>query len=258
MEGIGEVSFSTLTILGKTFQYNHMAVFMTWIVAALILGLAYVARKHLTLIPGKIQSLFEMIYDFLKEITIGTLGEEDGKKYLPFIVTLFIFILTANYIGLIPNIFKFVGVIVALLHKLVGGNVAVAFNSLTDIQVVAQHSAFYSFLLNAPDSYEPTRSVNMDLALATLVFFICHALGIRKKGLGEYLKGYISEPFPSPLPLKGAWLILAVINPVVYFNLFMNLIGVVSTVVSHAFRLFGNIFGGSMIIVIVSTLLKFF
>ena len=62
------------------------------------------------------------------------------------------------------------------------------------------------------------------------------------------LKPFVDDPFP----MKGWTIILFPINPFFY----LNIIGSIANVVSHSFRLWGNIFGGAMIIVIVSTLIK--
>ena len=83
-----------------------------------------------------------------------------------------------------------------------------------------------------------------------MVFFLVQIYGIKNKGVVGYLRNFFDDPFP----MKGWLAFFFFLNPFFY----LNLIGVVANVVSHSFRLFGNIFGGSMIIVIVSTLLKFF
>lgn len=72
----------------------------------------------------------------------------------------------------------------------------------------------------------PTADVNTTLALALMTFFMIHFFGMKRKGVGEYLKGFL-EPFPVMLPL--------------------NLIGELATPISLSFRLFGNIVGGLII-----------
>ncbi len=84
-----------------------------------------------------------------------------------------------------------------------------------------------------PHLEEPTKDLNTPLSLGLMGFFIAHYSGIRTKGLKNYLKGYI-EPFFFMLPL--------------------NVIGELANVVSISFRLFGNIMGGSIIILVVSYL----
>jgi len=80
---------------------------------------------------------------------------------------------------------------------------------------------------------EPTKDINTPLSLGLLGFFIAHYSGIRTKGLKTYLKHYL-EPFFIMLPL--------------------NIVSELANVVSISFRLFGNIMGGAIIILVVSYL----
>jgi len=84
-----------------------------------------------------------------------------------------------------------------------------------------------------PHLHEPTKDLNTPLSLGLMGFFIAHYAGIRTKGLKEYSKAYIDPMF---------------------FMLPLNLIGEIAKVVSISFRLFGNIMGGSIIILVVSYL----
>ncbi|MBU0995695.1 MAG: F0F1 ATP synthase subunit A [Proteobacteria bacterium] len=84
-----------------------------------------------------------------------------------------------------------------------------------------------------PHLDEPTKDLNTTLGLGLMGCFIAHYTAIKEKGLKTYLKGYI-EPFFMMLPL--------------------NIIGELANVVSISFRLFGNIMGGSIIILVVSYL----
>tara|TARA_B100000427_G_scaffold297894_1_gene278559 strand:- start:443 stop:1297 length:855 start_codon:yes stop_codon:yes gene_type:complete len=250
MDNLGEVSQATLTLFGFSITYNPVTFLMTWVIIVFILVLALMARKKMTLVPGFLQSMFEIIYDFLKEITLGTLGDEDGKRHLPFIISLFVFILCANWIGIIPNLFTMFGTFLAFIISFFDSSVTLVFNSLLDIQLSIPDGKWFSFLFAIPAFEEPTRSVNMDLALGLLVFAAVQAYGVKNKGFWGYLKSYYNDPFP----MKGWKALFFFLNPFFY----LNLIGAVANVVSHSFRLFGNIFGGGMIIVIVSSLLKFF
>ncbi|MFO7559820.1 MAG: F0F1 ATP synthase subunit A [Desulfobacterales bacterium] len=84
-----------------------------------------------------------------------------------------------------------------------------------------------------PHLEEPTKDLNTPLSLGIMGFFIAHYAGIRTRGIKNYLKGYV-EPFFFMMPL--------------------NVIGELANVVSISFRLFGNIMGGSIIILVVSYL----
>ena len=84
-----------------------------------------------------------------------------------------------------------------------------------------------------PHLEEPTKDLNTPLSLGLMGFFIAHYVGIKTKGFKAYIKEYF-EPMFFMMPL--------------------NLIGELAKIVSISFRLFGNIMGGSIIILVVSYL----
>lgn len=71
------------------------------IVAVIISLLFYLGVRKKELIPNRFQNFLELIVETLSQIIIGILGH-DGKKYIPFLGTLFIYILSMNLFGLIP------------------------------------------------------------------------------------------------------------------------------------------------------------
>ena len=99
--------------------------------------------------------------------------------------------------------------------------------------------ALFMFLLLSnwlgiiPHLGEPTKDLNTPLSLGIMGFCIAHYAGIRSKGLKRYLKDYC-EP--------------------IFFMAPLNIIGEFAKIVSISFRLFGNIMGGSIIILVVSYL----
>ena len=84
-----------------------------------------------------------------------------------------------------------------------------------------------------PHLEEPTKDLNTPLGLGLMGFCIAHYAGIKAKGFKEYLKEYCAPMF---------------------FMAPLNVIGELAKVVSISFRLFGNIMGGSIIILVVSYL----
>jgi len=73
-----------------------------WFVMALLFVLAGFALRHLSLRPGAIQNFFEMVWESLSGLCVQ-LGGPENVRFLPFYVTLFLFILLSNWIGLIPG-----------------------------------------------------------------------------------------------------------------------------------------------------------
>lgn len=84
-----------------------------------------------------------------------------------------------------------------------------------------------------PHMHEPTKDLNTPLSLGIMGFVIAHAAGIRSKGFKAYIKEYFQP---------------------IFFMMPLNVIGELAKIVSISFRLFGNIMGGSIIILVVSYL----
>lgn len=92
-----------LNIGGHQIAFTNSAAYMLIIVAlAAALFLAATARR--AVVPGRLQSLAELSYEFVATTLRNATGTE-GMKFLPFVFTLFMFILFANLIGLIPYSF---------------------------------------------------------------------------------------------------------------------------------------------------------
>jgi F-type H+-transporting ATPase subunit a len=186
VENIGKMPQLVITLLGKyTFTVNHMTILMSWITMAAVLVLAIMATRRLRKVPGRAQALMEMIVDFFDDVITETLGKEAGRRFFPFIMTIFFFMLVANWLDWVP------------------------------------------FL----DS--PTADLNTPLAVGILVFIVIHYSSIKHKGFTPYCKSYF-EPVAILMPL--------------------NVVGVLANIVSLVFRIFGNIMGGGIIIIVVSQL----
>ena len=144
-------------------------------------------------------------------------------------------ILATRKINYIPGVFQSLAeTIVAGFDKLVADSL-----ESKDRKYFPFITALFVFLLLCnyigviPGCEEPTKDLNTPLGLALLGFVIAHYSGIKFKGLKTYLKEYL-EPFFVMAPL--------------------NVIGELAKIVSISFRLFGNIMGGSIIIIVVSHL----
>ena len=95
--------FVHLSLLGVDISLNK-AVLMMWVVVALVAGLLIAAGTSRRLVPTKLQSLAELLVEFIRGIILDTMGRE-GMRFFPFVSTLFIFILFCNLLGLIPGSF---------------------------------------------------------------------------------------------------------------------------------------------------------
>lgn len=94
------LNVDSVTILGKTVEFKHVV--FTWIIMAALFILGLIARQRITLVPGKLQNVLETLIDGLEQLTIDTIGEE-GRRFVPLLCGIFIFILTLNITGLLPG-----------------------------------------------------------------------------------------------------------------------------------------------------------
>ena len=84
------------------FLEHWQDVFFSFLIAVFLGTLFYFASRRPKLVPEGLQNLLEMVVEGLSNFVCGILGEE-GKKYVPFLGTLFIYIFCMNMLGLIPG-----------------------------------------------------------------------------------------------------------------------------------------------------------
>ena len=81
-------------------SYTNAALMMT-IAVVLVTALMVLATRRAALVPGRWQSVAEMLYEFVADMVDSNIGQ-GGRQFFPFIFTLFTFILFANLLGMIP------------------------------------------------------------------------------------------------------------------------------------------------------------
>ncbi len=86
-------------------SYTNSALFMTFAVALTAL-LFWGATRHRTMVPGRLQSTAEILYEFVAGMVKENTGTA-GMKYFPFVFSIFLFILFGNFLGLMPYAFTF-------------------------------------------------------------------------------------------------------------------------------------------------------
>jgi F-type H+-transporting ATPase subunit a len=156
--------------------------------------------------------------------------------WIVFAVLIFLGLFASRKRSILPKPIQALGeLIVSLLYELtedaLGKEMAKTYAPLV--------CALFMFLLLSnwlgiiPHLDEPTKDLNTTLGLGIMGFCIAHYAGIKSKGFKAYIKEYF-EP--------------------IFFMMPLNLIGELAKIVSISFRLFGNIMGGSIIILVVSYL----
>jgi F-type H+-transporting ATPase subunit a len=154
----------TLFHIGPIPVTNSML--MMFIVMAVLIIVGQAIARRAQLIPGRAQGAFEMIVEFLLGIIEGTAGKRSGRRLFPLVGGLFIFIIFANYSGLLPG----VGTIGTWHHEAGNTKVLVPF-------------------FRGPDA-----DLNMTLAMAFLTFFVVQVVGIQAHGVVGRIK-HLADPW---------------------------------------------------------------
>ena len=89
-----------IRIGGVDVSYTNSALLMT-IVVVLVTAILVLGTRKRTLVPGRWQSLAEMSYEFVADM-VETNAGHGSREFFPFVFTLFMFILFANFLGMIP------------------------------------------------------------------------------------------------------------------------------------------------------------
>lgn len=183
----------------------------SWVAMATLLIGALGIRMSLRIIPrgaqNAVESVVESILTFMEEI----LGDREWTRRLfPFIATFFLFIITTNWMGVLPGV----------------GSIG-----LREFR-------------NGQETFTPLlRSVHSDLtmtlAIAIISVLLSQIVGIAAGG-GAYLKRFINLS-----------------NPILFFVGLLEIVSEFAKVLSFSFRLFGNIFAGEVLLIVIGSLLPF-
>ena len=187
---------------------NSMVV--SWIVAAGLIIFARVATRDMKRVPEGAQNLLEWLVGSLYDFLQGIIGPELVKRTFWFFATVFIFILSANWVGLIPGVDT-----IGWGHRTADG-----------------------FVIDQPFFRGANADLNLTLAMA-LVFFACWIVwALQEVGPGGFLKELFAPKGESTGLLK-------VVMIVVFFAAgCLEIVSILFRPVSLSFRLYGNIFAG--------------
>jgi F-type H+-transporting ATPase subunit a len=236
-----EIAAETLFSIGPLEVTNSMLTMFA--IMGLILLAGWLVARNLKEVPGRGQGFVEMIVSFIMGIVEGTAGRRASRQLIPLVGGMFIFILFANYSGLLPGVGT-VGVYRdaehetathepadeedtdaeheegAVLYEIasIGGPVDSA------PKVASQEEEEHEKVL-VPFLRAPNADLNMTLAMALVTFTTVQIYGIRTHGLGGRIKHMANPPFLFPIELIGEF----------------------SRIISLSARLFGNVFAGEVL-----------
>jgi F-type H+-transporting ATPase subunit a len=198
----------------SVFNFDSLAVgILVGVIGCWLLWLA--ARKATSGVPGRFQAAVEILLEMVDSQAKGIVHNANSRKLVgPLALTVFVWIFLLNAMDLLP---------VDLLPW-VWEHVYAAFGG-------DPHHAYLRVV--------PTADLSVTMGLSVSVLLICLFYNIKIKGLGGWGHELITAPF-------GA-------HPVLWpFNLAMQLIEFIAKTVSHGMRLFGNMYAGELIFLLIA------
>ena len=141
----------TLNFMNHKLSVNMDTLITMWLSMAILIFVAFISTRKISMIPTKLQLVAEGIVNYFANVTKASMGETEAKRHMPLILTLFMFILTANLVGQLPW---------HLIH-LANGELA-----------------------------SPNNDINMTAAMAIVVSLYYIYFGVKKKGLHFFFHGF--------------------------------------------------------------------
>ena len=214
----------------------------TLLVDLIIILMAVFAVSRMKEIPGAWQNIVEMLVEGMWNLTqsIAGHGSANSRKFFPWVITIFIFVLISNYIGLLPG-FGSIGIYhsPAESHAQaeLGNQIAMAGAETVAVPAAAEEGK----PVLVPLFRSPSADLNMTLALALISVFMTQFYGVQALGM-RYFTKFFKNPFKDGMG--------AVVG-------FFELIAEISKIISFSFRLFGNIFAGEVVLLVMAFLVTF-
>ena len=188
------------------------------IVTLVLVVIFFAATRNIKDIPKGLQNFIELIIESLFNMIDGVTGDrKQTYQFFPLVATIFIFVITSNWLGLLP------------------GFGSLGFYETANEGVPGEGHAVFVPLLRSANS-----DLNSTLAIAIISVIAVQIAGIAALGVFKYGKKFIN--FSSPIN---------------FFVGILELVGEISKMISFSFRLFGNVFAGEVLLVVIMSLAPF-
>jgi len=189
-----------------------------WSITLGVLGcwlLWLAARKATSGVPGRFQAAVEVLVDMVDSQAKGIVHSAESRKLVaPLALTVFVWIFLLNAMDLLP---------VDLLPVIFEG-----------LYAAAGHDPHHAYM-----RVVPTADLSVTMGLSLSVLLVCLYFNVKMKGLGGWVHELFTAPFGN--------------HPVLWpFNFLMQMIEFVAKTVSHGMRLFGNMYAGELIFMLIA------
>lgn len=204
------------------------------IVDVIVVGLAFAATRNMQLIPRGLQNLMEYVIEFLYN-----LFRNINAKYVaiafPLVATIFLYVLVGNWFGLVPGVGP-----IGVCHEESHSEARIALTLPAAAPLAAEGDEYRDSCASqglklVPLFRAPAADLNFTIALSLISFFFIQYWGFRSLGPG-YLKKFFNT------------------DGIMSFVGIIEFISELAKPLSLAFRLFGNIFAGEVLLAVMAFL----
>lgn len=230
----GPKTIATIPIGSFQFHVSN-SMLLSWIVTIVLILLAFASTRRMQLVPSGLQNVLEAVIEAIDGLVHDIAGGR-GKRFFPFVATIFLFILVSNWLGLIPGI----------------GPIG-----LRETEMIRGHEE----QIIVPFLRSPSADLNNTVALAVISVFMTQVFAIMAFGLLKYggkwfnfaRWGNLGLALVGLRPRKGM-LGLFFWGGIDIFVGLVELFSELMKLVTFSFRLFGNIFAGEVILIVMAYL----
>lgn len=232
------------------------SIVMTWVTMLVLISFAFISTKKMSQIPGYLQQIAEVIVAGLYSLFESVVGEKHINGFFPLIATIFLFVIVANWGGLLPGVGT-IGfreetaavappdetgrrpqIIAKASAKTITEENVTADETQKDgqarkdkVKTAGEHSQFVPLLRGA------TADLNTTLAIAIVAVLSVQYYGFKTLGAAYFNKFFNFK------------------NPIMFGVGLLEIISEFSRIISFAFRLFGNIFAGEVLLTVIAFLM---
>lgn len=258
-ESVSQDPLFSMPVIGDFYITNTMVA--TWLTIIILLIVSFAATRHVQEIPGKLQGLVEIILEFFINLAEKVAGTDNAPRFFPLVMTIFLFVVTANWIGILPGfgtigriesadtiidhsqekdghhakefvVFDGDGIISVLSPGSIGTSITAQEYKTSGVPEGKRAGLLVPFLRSA------NTDVNTTLAIALIAMIMVHCWALRSLGVIGHIGKFIN--FKE--------------GPIGFFVGLLEAIGELARVISFTFRLFGNIFAGEVLLIAIAFL----
>jgi len=196
--------------------FNWDSMFWAILLGALVCFLLWTAARKATAgVPGRFQAAVEILVEMVDAQAKGIVHNATSRKFVaPLALTVFVWIFVMNAMDLLP-----VDLLPFIWERIYGA---------------AGHDPHHAYM-----RVVPTADLSITMGLSLSVLLVCLFYNVKIKGLGGWLHELFTAPFGS--------------HPLLWpFNFLMQIIEFVAKTVSHGMRLFGNMYAGELIFLLIA------